>query len=201
MKIDLLTQKKNYMYSPSVNVIPYWQPHADAMQYDVRTDGVYCDMTADGGECIIIIGWESMSTINNITLDIDGDADYSKIQLLYSDDSFTYGFSEATKFNTASWYPQQGGSEAPLYLNDTLTQFKPFVCNMIKIIFTTSTDVILNNIEIESEETINIDKDVLEPFVFERFISNVLPMYTDTSVKELAEQTMIMLDGDMLNEN
>lgn len=203
MKIDLITQKKNYMYVDVIDDdnIPYWYPHSDDTQYDIRIDNINYERATDTPIDInIMIGWESFSNIDNITLDIHENSVFDSIQLSYSDDDWNYGYSEVSKFGSTTWYPQHTEVvtvvQDPIYLNETLTTLKPFECKMIKLTFVNCDRIVLNNIQIEGDETININRNVLEPFIFEKFLNNIIPTYKDTDIEELAEQTIKMLDGD-----
>ena len=199
MKIDLLTQKKNYIYVDAVDSdnLPYWYPIASNPQYNIRTDNInYTKDTGGAADISFVIGWESISNIDNITLDIRANSSYDSVHLSYGDDDWVYCYGEDDDFASASWYPKTGTTETPIYLNETYTKFKSFECKMIKITFVNCTRLVVNNIEIESDETINISRSVLDPFIFEKFLNNIIPTYKDTDINELAEQTIKMLDGN-----
>ncbi len=202
MKIDLLTQKKHYKYINEIDDdnAPAWYPSSTNYQYDVVKNNLYYhNGTITATDFYVIIGWESPCYIDNITLESSGT--FTNITLEHSMDDWVYGYTEGTKFNSTNWYPQHIEVDTvvndPIYLtnNSTNDNFKPFECKMIKITFTECDSITLSNIEIESEETLNIDRSVLEPFVFKKFINNIIPNYKDTDIEELANQTIEMLYG------
>lgn len=211
MKIDLLKDKNNYIYvthKDNTN-IPSWYPITGALQYGVKDTIKYTKTTINpAADLSFIIGWETSNIIDNITLDIDSSSSYSSIHLMYSMDSWGEGFAEApTKFASVVWSPYTVNRTVwgppvtdvvvptPIYLNPIETLFKPIECKCLKITFVGCSDLILNSIAIEKDETIKINRLLLEPFIYEKYISDILKIYKDTDIESYTDHTIKMLDG------
>jgi len=188
MKIDLLKDKNNYIYVDEIDddSVPFWYPTLTEMQYGTK-EFIKYDIEASETDISIYIGWEESTTIDNIELEINSGT-YSKIELRYSMDYFVDGLSEASEFDSFTWYPN-----TPVYLNDTITYLKEIEAKTIKITFTSCTDLNLENINIYKEETIVIDKEILNSFTFESFSNNIIKNYKDTDIDTLSQRNIEML--------
>jgi len=160
---------------------------------NVETIHIYDFFNPLTDDISIIIGFENSNIIDNITLDIDDNiSTYTNIIMQYSMDDWVEGFEDPSdEFEHTNWYPS-----SPIYLNKTYTKFNPIEFKCLKMTFVNCEYLVLNSIKIEKDETIYIDKNILEPFVYEKFLNKVIQCYKDTDVKDYIDKNIKMLDGD-----
>lgn len=189
MKIDLIKDKNSWGYvSNTDNGLPFWSG-----KYMVKPTINYNSGVVATADISFVFGYETSNIVSDITLDIDSSSVFTNIELTYSVEDFP----SDEDFTDFSWYPQLNSTEKPIYLNRTYTLFRnPIEFKCLKITFKAVELLILNNIEILKDEIINIDKATLRDFVFESFTNNILKIYKNTDIEDLAEKTITMLNEE-----